>query len=124
MLVVQQSLCHLFQKRKKNLKKCSICQNSKDKKGDSKLTSTKAERNVITEASKYFKDNLLHELRDADIPNIKYHVNTCYANYRKKKERLELMLQILQHSLRIKEHLTQHAVVQKELRRLAIKSHM
>ena len=34
-----------------------------------------------------------------------------------------MILQILQHFLRIQEHLTQHAVIQKEFRRLAIKSH-
>ena len=32
-------------KKKKALKKCIICQNSKDKKGDTKLTSTEAGRN-------------------------------------------------------------------------------
>ena len=77
-------------KKKKDLKKCIICQNSKDKKGESKLTCAEAGRNVITEASKSLKDDLLHGMRDADITNIKYHVNTCYANYRKKKERSEL----------------------------------
>ena len=35
-----------------------------------------------------------------------------------------MILQILQRSLRIQEHLTQYAVVQKQLRQLAIKSHM
>ena len=54
------------------------------------MTSTEAGRNVITEASESLKDDLLNGLRDADITNIKYHVNTCYADYRKKKERLEL----------------------------------
>ena len=77
-------------KKKKDLKKCIICQNSKDKKGDSKLTCAEAGRNVLTEASKSLKDDLLHGLRDADITNIKHQVNTCYANYRKKKERSEL----------------------------------
>ena len=80
----------ISKEKKKDLKKCIICQNSKDKKGDSKLTSTEAVKNVITEASKSLKDDLLHGLRDADITNIKYLVNICYANYRTKKERLEL----------------------------------
>ena len=79
----------ISKKKKKDLKKCIICQNSKDKKGESKLTCEYG-RNVITEASKSLKDDLLHGLRDADITNIKYQVNTCYANYRKKKERSEL----------------------------------
>ena len=35
------------------------------------------------------KDDLLHGLRNADIANIKYHVNTCYPNYRKNKKRLQ-----------------------------------
>ena len=72
--------------KKKDLKKYIICQNSKDEKGDSKLTSTETGTNVITEASKCLKDDLLHGLRDADKTNIKYHVNTCYENYRKKKK--------------------------------------
>ena len=75
----------ISKENKKDLKKCIICQNSKAKEGDSKLTSTETGRNVITEASKSLIDDLLHGLRDADIINIKYHVNTCYANYRKKK---------------------------------------
>ena len=58
MLVAHQSLCHLFKKKRKNdLKKCIICQNSKDKKEDNKLTNTKAGTNVITEASKSLKDS-------------------------------------------------------------------
>ena len=64
--------------KKKDLKKYIICQNNKDEKGDSKLTSTETGRNVITEASKSLKDDLLHGR------------NTCYANYRKKKKRSEL----------------------------------
>ena len=35
-----------------------------------------------------------------------------------------MILQILQHSLQMQEHLTQYTVVQKELRQLVIKSHM
>ena len=35
------------------------------------------------------KDDLLHGLRDCNITNIKYHVNTCYADYWKEKDWLE-----------------------------------
>ena len=91
MFVVHQSLCHWFQKRKKkDLKKCIICQNNKDKKEDSKLTSTEAGGNVIIEASKSLKDEFLHGFRDADVTTIKYHVNTCYVNYKKKKRTIRI----------------------------------
>ena len=116
----------ISKKKKKDLEKCIICQNSKDKKGESKLTCANG-RNVITEASKSLKDDLLHGLRDADITNIKYHVNTCYANYRKKKERSELT----------RNNDTSNSTTffantgtlnptcsREELRRLVIKSHM
>ena len=66
-----------------------IWQNSKYKKRDNKLISTEAGRNTIAEIFKYLNDDLLQGLQDADITNIQYHVNTCFANYRK-KERLEL----------------------------------
>ena len=80
----------ISKEKKKYVKKCINCQNRKDKKGDSKLTSTEASRNVITEVSKSLKDDLLHGLRDADKTNIKYHINIFYANFRKKKERLKI----------------------------------
>ena len=84
-----QSLCHLFQKRRKKIfKNASFVKIAK--KRDLKLTSTEAGRNVITEASKSLKDVLMHGLRDADITNIKYHVNTCYVNYGREKQQLEL----------------------------------
>ena len=66
----------ISKKKKKDLKKCIIFQNSKDKKGDNKLTSAETGRNVIIETSKAFKDDLLYCLRDADVTNLKYHVNT------------------------------------------------
>ena len=84
-----ESLPLISKRKKQDLKKCIICQYSKNKRGNTKFTSTEAGRNVITEAYKSLKDDLLHELRDADITNVKYHVNTCYASYQKKK-RLEL----------------------------------
>ena len=37
----------ISKEKKKDLTKCIICENSKYKKGDSKLTSTEAGRNVI-----------------------------------------------------------------------------
>ena len=80
----------ISKKKKQDLKKYTICQNSKDKKGDTKLTSTEAGRNVVTEASKSLKDDLLHGLRDGDITNVKYQVNSCYANYRKKKRTIRI----------------------------------
>ena len=76
---------YLKKKRKNDLKKCIICQNSKDKKEDNKLTNTKAGTNVITEASKSLKDSFLHGLKDAVITNIKYQVNPCYATLELKK---------------------------------------
>ena len=54
------------------------------------MTSTEAARNVITEASKSLEDYLLNVLSDVDITNIKYHINTCYANYwEKEKNRIK-----------------------------------
>ena len=53
------------------------------------MISTEAGRNVITEVSKSLEDDLLHGLRDADMINIKYHVNIC-MQISKEKERLEL----------------------------------
>ena len=76
----------ISKKKKQYLKKCIIHQNSKDKKEDTILTGNKAVRNIITEASKSLKDNLLYWLRDADITKIL----TCYPNYQKKEIRLEL----------------------------------
>ena len=66
----QGPLSFIWKEKKKDLKRCIIFQNSKDKKEDSKLTSTKVGRNVITEASKFLKDDLLHGLGDADITHI------------------------------------------------------
>ena len=80
----------ISKEEKKDPKKCIICQNSKDRKRDSKLTSTEAARNVINEASKSLKDDLLNVLSNVDITNIKYHINTCYANYwEKEKNRIK-----------------------------------
>ena len=50
------------------------------------MTSTEGSRNVITDASKSLKDELLHGLRDADRTNTNY---ASYTNYQMKKERLE-----------------------------------
>ena len=83
--MLTRALATISKEKKKDYKKCIICQNSEDKKGDHKLTSTEAGGNVITKASKSLKDDLLQGFRDVDITNIKYHVNTCYADYRKKK---------------------------------------
>ena len=95
---------------------------------NNKLSSTDAGKNVIAEASKSLRDDLLHELRDADIANIKYHVNNCYANYRKKKERLELKKNNDTSSstpfFENTESPNLPSVLQKELRHLAIKSYM
>ena len=80
----------ITRKQKRDVKKCIICQNSKDKNKNTKLTSTEEGRKVIIAASNSLKDDLLHGLNDEDLTNIQYHVNTCYPNYRKKSERLEL----------------------------------
>ena len=76
----------ISKEKKKYVKKCINCQNRKDKKGDSKLTSTEASRNVITEVSKSLKDDLLHGLRDADKTNIKYHISSMQIFERKKND--------------------------------------
>ena len=36
------------------------------------------------------KDDVILGLMDADKANIKYHVNTCYANYQKKNKQISL----------------------------------
>ena len=49
------------------------------------MISTEAGRNVITEVSKSLEDDLLHGLRDADMINIKYHVNICMQIIERKR---------------------------------------
>ena len=75
----------ISRKKKQDLKKCIICQNSKDSKGDTKLISTEAGRNVIAEVSKSLEDDLLHGLRDADMINIKYHLSICMQIIERKR---------------------------------------
>ena len=80
----------ITKKQKGDVKKCIICQNIKDKNKNTKLTTTEEGRKIIIAASNSLKEGLLYGLNDEDLTNIYYHVNTCYPNYRKKSERLEL----------------------------------
>ena len=57
----------ITKKKKQDLAKCIICHNNQDKKGDAKLTSTEAGRNVIAETFKSLNVDYLHGLRDTDI---------------------------------------------------------
>ena len=66
--------------KKLDLKKCTVCQNVKDKRGDKKLTSTEKGRENLFRCK---------EIGDAEKSLVKYHINTCYARYVRSAERLE-----------------------------------
>ena len=121
-----ESLQLIARNKKQDIKKCSICQNSKGKWG-TKLTSTEAGWNHIIEATKIFKDDLILGMFEEDVKNIQYH--TCYANYRKRKE--ELNLKQYSHSSSANffpnngSHVAcLHLAVQKVPRQLTLQCHM
>ena len=66
---------------------CVICQKAKDSKGSDKLTSTTEGRQVIIKSSEKLQDGLFERIGIQNGDNIKYHVKTCYATYKRKGER-------------------------------------
>ena len=67
------------------MKKCVICKNVRDSKGEKKLTSTEKGRKTLIECSNVLKDDLFKYLKLEELSDIKYHVNTCYPRYARQK---------------------------------------
>ena len=67
------------QKNPLDLKKCVICKNVRDSKGEKKLTSTEKGRKTLIECSNVLKDDLFKYLKLEELSDIKYHVNPWYA---------------------------------------------
>ena len=63
----------------KKLELCIICQNVKDVKGDTKLTSTAEGREKIIKASSVREGSVLTGLSDDDLAKFSCHLKTCYA---------------------------------------------
>ena len=71
------------------LELCLICQNVKDSAGSSKLTNTEAGRKTIISTSRKLEDDLVTNIDQNRIVDIRYHVKSCYATYKKKGARHE-----------------------------------
>ena len=69
------------------LELCFICQNVKDSAGSSKLTSTEAGRQTIISTSRKLEDGLVTNIDQNRLVDIRYHVKSCYATYKKKGAR-------------------------------------
>ena len=64
-----------------------ICQNVKDSPGSSKLTSTEAGRQTIISTSRKLEDGLVTNIDQNRLVDIRYHVKSYYATYKKKGAR-------------------------------------
>ena len=64
------------EKNKQDLGRCIICQNIKDMKGDSKLTSNPEGRKKIIDASHVLQDDILPNFTVSFFDPIQYHNNT------------------------------------------------
>ena len=69
------------------LELCLICQNVKDSAGLSKLTSLEACREIIINTSRKLDDDLVTNIDQNTLADIRYHVQSCYATYKKKGAR-------------------------------------
>ena len=69
------------------LELCLICQNVKDSAGSSKLTSTEAGRQTIISTSRKFEDDLVTNIDQNRLVDIRYHIKSCYFTYKKKGAR-------------------------------------
>ena len=69
------------------LELCLICQNVKGSAGSSKLTSTEAGRQTIISTSRKFEDGLVTNIDQNRLVDIRYHVKSHYATYKKKGAR-------------------------------------
>ena len=64
----------------KKMELCTICQNDKDVKGDTKFTSTAEGREKIINASSVLEDSVLTGL---GLAKFCYYLKTCYARYKR-----------------------------------------
>ena len=67
-----------------------ICQNVKDSPGSSKLTSTEAGRQTIISTSRKLEDGLVTNIDQNRLVDIRYHVKSYCATYKKKGARHEV----------------------------------
>ena len=72
---------------KPDVNKCIFCQKVKDGQGNKKLTETADGQHKIINTSKELKDNILSNLSENELKNVKYHARTCYASYLMSKRR-------------------------------------
>ena len=70
----------LIKVKKRDLKKCVICQKTK-RHGETKLTSTPDGIQKISDASKILNDSLVANLSANELQSIRYHVENCYGSY-------------------------------------------
>ena len=77
----------LIKVKKRDLKKCIICQQTK-KHGETKLTSTPDDIQKILDASKILKGSLVANLSANELQSIRYHVKNCYGSYILKSTRI------------------------------------
>ena len=73
--------------RSLKLELCIICQKNKDSHGSTKLTNTEDGRNTIISASEKIEDGLVTNIDHNNLVDIKYHLKSCYATYKRKGER-------------------------------------
>ena len=83
-------LYNLFLIRNPQLELCLLCQNVKDSAGSSKLTSTEAGRQTIISTSRKFEDGLVTNIDQNRLVDIRYHVKSYCATYKKKGARHEV----------------------------------
>ena len=69
------------------LELCLICQNVKDSAGLSKLTSLEACRETMINTSRKLDDDLVTNIDQNTLADIRYHVQSCCAPYKKKGPR-------------------------------------
>ena len=69
---------------------CLIYQNVKDSAGSSKLTKTEAGRQTVISTSRKLEDGLFKNIDQNRLVDIRYHVKSCYATYKKKGPRHEV----------------------------------
>ena len=68
------------------LELCLICQYVKGITGSSKLTSTEAGRQTIIGTTRKLKDGLVTNIDQNRFLDIRYHVNSCYATFKRKEQ--------------------------------------
>ena len=78
-----QSILLVSEARKRDSQLCIICQRKKDAQSSTKLTSTPDGRRVIIQTSQLLQDELLIGLSDTERLQMKYHVKSCYARYKR-----------------------------------------